>query len=841
MVSSLYAQARMVSGTVTDMEGTPLVGATVMEKGTVNGTTTNTEGAFRIRVTSANPIIIVQYVGYIKQEIPVNGRTSIAVKMEDGGALEELTIVGSRSVGRSNITSTAPIDILNIKEVTSKSGQLDLNQILQYVAPSFNSNRQSGSDGTDHVDPASLRGLGPDQTLVLVNGKRRHQSSLVNVYGTRGRGNTGTDLNAIPAAAIERIEILRDGAAAQYGSDAIAGVINIVLKSSTDVLEANLNGGAFKAQYRFDDKSFDGLNYNVNGNYGVKVGKRGFVNLTADYNSRDHTNRANAGNLDDLSRREFGDGKMVNAAFMLNAKFPVTNDGYFYLFGGSNFRDGASYAWTRFADSPRNITAIYPNGFDPLIGSTITDHSVSAGYRTSLSGWNVDISNTFGYNRFHYDVSNTLNRSMGNTLATNQTVFDAGGFDLSQNTVNVDFTRPIKSPFEILNVAFGGEYRNEKYSIFAGEEASWRAYDTTQPAGSQGFPGFQPTDEVDASRSAVGVYADAEATITQKFVVGLAGRFENYSDFGSNVDGKLSTLFRITPQVNLRGTLSTGFRAPSLPQINFNQTVTNFVGGQPVEVLIGRNGGSAANGIGIPKLKQEESVNASLGLTLKPSSTMVVTLDAYNVAIDDRIILTGQFSAGDAGVNLPAGVGKAQFFTNSVSTTTQGLDVVLSDAYEFSPNSRLNWSLAANLNKMSIDSVYTTSQLAAYGDTYFDLRERYFLLAAAPKSKINLTASHVFANKLTSTLRLTRFGEVTLADWNYSENELDVYKAKTVADLSFGVNLNKNAQLTLGGNNIFNVYPDISSAVNTESGGAWDPVQMGNNGSFWYARLNLKF
>ena len=274
-VSASWAQGITVSGTIQDITGDPLAGASILEKGTFNGTVASGSGQFSLTVGNANGTLVVSFIGFTTQEIPLNGRTTVEIKLEEGNLLSQVQIVGSRSLNRSATDTPAPIDIINVREVTAKTGQLDLNQLLQYVAPSFNSNRQTGSDGADHVDPASLRGLGPDQTLVLINGKRRHQSSLVNLFGSRGRGNTGTDLNTIPAAAIERIEILRDGAAAQYGSDAIAGVINIVLKSSTGELTANANVGAYQAKYRFDDQKFDGLNTNVNVNYGVKLAKDG--------------------------------------------------------------------------------------------------------------------------------------------------------------------------------------------------------------------------------------------------------------------------------------------------------------------------------------------------------------------------------------------------------------------------------------------------------------------------------------------------------------------------------------------------------------------------------------
>lgn len=544
IIAKVYAQKSTVTGKVLSAAGDPLIQATVLEKGTTNGTLTDNNGNFTITVTSQNPVLVINYVGYTRQEIPVAGLSTVTVTLEEGSLLSQVEVVGSRNLNRSSTDTPVPVDIIDIQAVTTRTGQLDLNQLLQFVAPSFNSNRQTGSDGADHVDPATLRGLGPDQTLVLMNGKRRHQSSLVNLFGSRGRGNTGTDLNAIPAAAIERIEILRDGAAAQYGSDAIAGVINIVLKSTTKELTANANAGVYQAQYRFDDKRFDGLNYNFNANYGFSVGKEGYVNLTGDYNFRDHTNRANT-NPGDLARRQFGDPRILNASFYLNSRFSINPNAYVYVFGGINYRKGDAYAWTRFPtatdddgneiENPRNVTSIYPNGFDPIISSTINDHSLTTGIRGIWRSWDIDLYNTFGQNRFHYFVNNTLNASLG---AASPTWFDAGGFGLIQNTTGLRFSRLFKKTFQGLNLAFGSEFRNESYDIFAGEEKSWQNYDPSRPSGSQGFPGFRPADEIKQGRSNIGLFIDAEADLTEAFMVGAALRFENYSDFGSTLNWK---------------------------------------------------------------------------------------------------------------------------------------------------------------------------------------------------------------------------------------------------------------------------------------------------------------
>lgn len=843
---SATAYTQNLRGHITDESNkSPLPGATIIVVGQQLGTTTNGEGDFSLKLAPGPYTLRISSIGFETVErsiaIETEGTTTLNLALKSAQtSLSEVMVVGSRNLNRSVTDSPAPIDVIDIRQVTSKTGQLDVNQLLQFVAPSFNSNRQTGSDGADHVDPASLRGLGPDQTLVLINGKRQHQSSLVTLFGTRGRGNTGTDLNTIPAAAIERIEILRDGAAAQYGSDAIAGVINIVLKSTTNQLTANVNYGAYQAKYRFDNQTFDGGNLNVNANYGWRIGKTGFLNLTGDYNQRQHTNRANTPGIDStLQRRQYGDPKVTNSSLYANAQFPLTTNTHIYAFGGVNVRKGDAYAWTRTADSPRNIPAIYPDGFDPIITSNIIDGTFAAGIRTTLGGWNVDLGNIFGSNRFDYGVKNTLNTSLGTSSPRE---FNAGGFQLQQNVTGLHFTRFYKNTLQGLNIAFGSEFRYENYKIFAGEEASWKAYDTSKPAGSQGFPGFQPSNALDKNRTNLGLYIDTEADLTKSFMIGAAARYENYSDFGSTLTGKLSSRLKINPSLILRGTLSTGFRAPSLAQVYFNSTITNFVGGQAVQVQIAQNGSAITQALGVPPLKQETSVNASLGFTSQLGNGFSLTVDGYYVRIKDRVVLTGQFSD-----DLPVianelkalNVSRVQFFTNAISTRTRGIDIVLAHQAQIG-NGRLNTSLGMNFNSLDTISVNTNEKLKPYKDLYFDLREYYFVKASAPPSKMNLTIDYTI-NKWAFLLRVVRFGEVKLANWNYDQDHLDTYRPKATTDLSISYRFTPQVGLSVGGSNIFNVYPDMSRPDLTESGGAWDPVQMGINGAYWFGKLNFRF
>lgn len=781
--------------------------------------------------------------------------------------LKEVQIVGSRNTKRTVVNSAVPIDVINVKDVTTQSGKLEINELLQYVAPSFNANKQSGSDGADHVDPASLRGMGPDQTLVLINGKRRHQSSLINLFGTRGRGNTGTDLNAIPASAIKRIEILRDGAAAQYGSDAIAGVINIVLNDNIDQLTGSVSYGAFNTNaqgnflpgttntknYFLDQngngntvgkyKNLDGQSLKVAANYGTALGKKGgFVNFTGEYLNKEKTLRPGYD-----FRKGFGEAGIQGFNFFGNMVLPVSDKTEFYAFGGRNYRDTDAYAFTR-NDGERVVESIYPGGYTPRITSKIIDNSIAAGFRTkTASGWKIDLSNTFGKNLFHYYIKGTLNASLEGASPTQ---FDAGGHSLSQNTTNLDFSKNYDSVLNGMNLAFGAEFRTEQFGIFAGEVGSYATYDThglpitnpltqtapidaisgnPRPGGSQGFPGYSPANEINKSRSNVSLYTDAELDVTKSLLVSTAVRYENYSDFGSTLNGKIAARLKATDNINFRGSLSTGFRAPSLAQVYYNLHFTNFSSAGATEVLLAPNDSPVTRAFGINKLNEEKAVNGSLGVTAN-FGAFTATVDGYFINVKDRIVLTGYFDA--SALNL--GVSAAQFFTNAVDTKTAGVDLVLAWKKTIG-ESRFGATLVGNINDMSITNVKNGSLDEG---TFFGKREKAFLLASAPKSKFGLNLNYS-RKKLDAGMAFTRFSKVVLYD--YADEE-DVYSAKVVTDLTVGYKLSKQLKLSVGANNLFNIYPDKQDEQgNTEAGGYWDAVQMGFSGAYYYTRLGFTF
>lgn len=933
-----------VSGTVTEAStGNPLPGANVVVKGTSNGTTTDFDGNFNINVNAFPATLVVSSVGFTSQEINVNSAQSISVALEDGVALDEIVLVGSRSTGRTVIDSPVPVDVIDVVELTTQGPQTTVNEILNYVAPSFTSTPQTVADGTDHVDPASLRGLGPDQVLVLINGKRRHKSSLVNVNGTVGTGSVATDLNSLPAAAIERIEVLRDGAAAQYGSDAIAGVINIVLRKNTNELNLLVNSGANISQHseQYDEGGIDGEQFQISANYGLDLGKNGgFINFTGSMENRGATNRTDSmqqpiytmfdvatrmlgydqafnmnpsalsayvasldsslqsiydngiANGDDfldiiasdagpggaqpiteyelrqrgLSRDDFrmkvGQSKLRSGKFMMNMELPVDDNGAtFYSFGGVSFRDGLSAGFFRrpaYTDG-RGTTAALENGFLPHIGSRVIDKSIAAGIKGMIGDWNVDFSNTYGTNSFDFTIKNTANATL---LASTPREFEAGGFSFAQNTTNLDISKKYDDIFEGLNVAFGAEYRIENYQLIAGEEASWASYDiygdvvtastpdadkqysyfgSLVPGGSQVFPGYRPENALDQNRNSYAGYFDVEADITEDFLLSAAIRYEDYNDFGDTFNWKLASRYKVSDNLAIRGAASTGFRAPDLHQIYFNATATLFIAGVPNEVGTFANNSRLAQLLSIPGLKEETSNNYSLGFTAKvPSAGLKFTVDGYIVNVDDRVSQTRSYSASGQNAEVQqifadAAAGRATFFMNSYSLESSGLDVVVDHKMGIGEGSLSN-SLAASFRKFEVTDV-----VEVLGQEVLDARAKGFIESAMPRTKVNLTNNYKTGN-WNFLLRNVYFGEVNDPDFE-SAAEPVIYGEKIVTDLSIGYALSDNLSLTVGANNLLDVYPDeVPTASNYGDQFIFSrrTSQFGFNGRYVFGRISFK-
>ena len=781
--------------------------------------------------------------------------------------IDEVTVTGSRNKKRTAIDTPVPVDVIDVKQISQATGQVDVNQLLQFAAPSFNSNKQSGSDGADAVDPATLRGLGPDQTLVLLNGKRYHQSSLVNLFGTKGRGNSGPDMNTIPLDAIKRIEVLRDGASAQYGSDAIAGVINVILNDRKQGFEAkafyglNLFRSPHGGNAVVSDKNLDGLTLDVSGNYGTKIGRNGgFLNVTGEVVSKGYAIRNANPELYTAPRQRFGDAKSNNYYIFYNAEIPVSAKTDLYSFGGFSYRNTDAYAWTRDAEADGNVPSIYPNGFNPIESTEIKDFTFNNGLKFKLANWDLDVFNAFGSNQFMYNINNTVNATLG---ANSKTSFDAGGHSLLQNTTGFNASKPF-DVLEGLNIALGAEFRYEQFKIIKGEEQSYSAYDingnivtastpqnllvinplsgNVRPAGSQGFPGY--SSAVDQGRNNFAAYLDTELDLTKNWMISAAGRFENYNDFGSTINGKFSTRYKITKGFAFRGSVSTGFRAPSLVQKFYGLNFTNFQGGQLVTIQLASNDSALAKAVGIPQLKQEKSVNGSAGFTFN-SNKFTATVDGYYVKVKDRIVLTGNFDQSDDKIGqilIDNQIDQAQFFTNAIDTKTLGLDIILTYSENIG-SGKLTSSFAANFNDMEITSVNTTPELKGKEDVYLSPREKAFILASAPKNKFNLSLNYKI-HKFNTNLQLVRFDKVTLIGYNGAD-DFQKYGAKVTTDLSFGYDFSKNFNWTIGAKNIFNRYPNLQvpavSDGNTESGGIFDPVQMGFAGRQIFTRIHYTF
>ncbi|TXI19921.1 MAG: TonB-dependent receptor [Roseateles sp.] len=759
--------------------------------------------------------------------------------------LERVTVLGSRKTlpAASSTDTLVPVDIYSMSKLAEGGGQFDLAQSLQYLSPSFNSTRQTGADGADLIDSASLRGLGSDQTLVLMNGKRRHTVALVNLFGARNRGATGTDMNAIPLLAIDTVQVLRDGAAAQYGSDAIAGVINIQLKKKAGC-EAVAGYGQYSAG--------DGKNYLASAYCGVKLAG-GTLGITGEWQDRGRSSRGG----EEFYPRIIGDTQVKNKTIYLNGEFPLTPTDRAYLTLGAQDRDASSAAWARGGvgsdDIPsRNSAAMYPDGFVPFINGDVKDRYATVGWKSSFAGWDTDLSQTYGSNRMRYDISHTLNASIANKdlLAGGKGVsassFDAGGFGFKQYTTNLDVSRYFPELLGGSNIAFGAEYRKEKYDIVAGEPGSYIDADGVGfggNAGSQGFPGFQPSDATNKSRNSQALYLDWEANLTPALTADAALRTEHYSDFGSTTTAKLAGSYKLSPQWLLRGAASSGFRAPSLQQLYFSSTFTDFISGKPLDVVLAPNGSTIANAAGVPALKQEKSRNYTAGFTFSPSRDTALTLDFYQIKIKDRIVLSGRFDAD----NYPAlgsilqglGVGQAQFFVNSVDTRTKGLDLTASTRTKLGAG-QLNTFLAVNVSHTAVTGVKAPASLKGYEDVLLSERERLFIEQGGPRDKETLGFEYS-QGAWTGEARIIRFGSQTLGTFSGPPVPNQHYKPKTSMDLGLSWQITPALKLSMGGNNVFNVHPTKQDPNETDNGYYYESVQFGLNGASYYARLYYKF
>lgn len=882
----VFAQTASVKGTVKDANGLPLAGASVVLEGTKRGTTTDASGNYEIKVAPGNYTLIISYVGVQTQRKQVTVAAGSVSEnnfdMQNSGELNRVIVVGSRSTAvRSSTQTPVPVDVITSRELVL-TGQVEPTQMINFVAPSYNSSRQTIADGTDHIDPATIRGLGPDQVLVLVNGKRRYNTALLNVNGTIGRGSVGTDLNSIPAAAIEKVEVLRDGAASQYGSDAIGGVINVVTKKNS---AGTTLYGHWGKQY-----AGDGEVQQLGINKGFNLGKKGgYFTISGDLRHRDPTNHAgdytgrvytNNAVLDEeviaqtgFSRKNnmhIGNSEIYNKGVLASLGFPVSKNLQFSMMVGYNTRNGKAAGFYRYPrQTTQVITQLYPNGFLPEIHSTIRDKYITVGLEGKIAGkWNWDLSEAIGGNSFRFDVKNSNNASQFALGAAAPTEFYAGKLFFNQMTSNFNISRDFgkQMGLQSFNLALGAEFRRDNYKIEAGEEASYLNYAPTsgKVGGAQVFPGFQPANAVDENRNVYGGYIDIETDITDKLLLNGAGRYEYYSDYGSSIAGKFALRYELFKQLALRGAVSNGFRAPSMHQRFFSAISTVFIaagpGGSLIPVQQGtfRNNSAVAAAFGVPSLEAETSVNYSVGITSRPLKNLSITVDAYMIDIKDRIVLSGSFlrynSNGtpnavidnildtDPSLN---DVASAIFFSNAIDTRTKGIDVVIAYSTQMGKGT-LAATLAGNLNKTTLESIPKVAanlpNTTSIQNTLFDRENQGRLELAQPRDKFSMNLNYRIG-KWVVNMRSTRFGKVgTKHPTNPALDES--FDEKIITDASISYKLANFVNLTIGGNNIGDVYPDkLKNFANTSDGRfvySRNATQFGFNGGYYYASVVLE-
>ncbi|WP_229507266.1 TonB-dependent receptor plug domain-containing protein [Pseudoduganella rivuli] len=806
----------------------------------------------------------------------ITGATSVTTVQAQQDEAVTVVVTGTRVANRTATDTAAPVDIISA-ETLKNTGVSEVSQALSVSLPSMNFPRPGLSDGTDTVRPASLRGLAPDQSLVLVNSKRRHSSSLVNTNQTIGRGSSSVDLNTIPSAIIKNIEVLRDGASAQYGSDAIAGVVNLRLRTDKTGGEVTASYGERRTEYDFiagalpagatwdaktSRKRHDGGTANISGWKGLELGEGGYLVIAAEYKDQDHTERSGydirqqyplvSGGFDPREKTInrfnawYGEPELQQSTVFVNAGIPLAGGAKLYGWTSYQRREATSAGFFRRALQDQNIISIYPDGFLPLIAPDVNDFAATGGVTWTVGEWDFDASLGYGKNRMEYTIKNTLNRSIG---PASKTEFDAGGYWYDQLVANLSAVRSFEAGLASpLNVAVGAEARREGYNLFAGEPDSWRyggqvlANGTPAAPGAQVFPGFRPADASKTHRTAVSAYVDLEANLSKNFLGSVAIRGEHYSDFGNSLSGKLAGRYDFAPEFALRGSVQNGFRAPSLQQQNFTTTSTNFINGVPFEITTFKPSAPAAIALGAKPLDAEKSVNFSLGSVIKAGKG-TITVDAFHIKIKDRIVLSENLTAANVRDYLTKqgfiGVGGGRFFINGVDTTTKGVDVVSSWPINTGGYGKLDFTLAANYTKTDVDKVPTTAQLSALSPApvLFDRINVLTFTDGTPKTKF--IASSTWSNgPFGLTARATRYGKVLAPGTTAA---LDFWLgAKTLVDLEGRYAFTKKLSLAVGADNLFDQYPDAFPASLNTTGNApfsnYSP--FGRSGRYVYARLN---
>jgi iron complex outermembrane recepter protein len=959
LVTTASAQST-VTGKVLSTDGEALPGVSVIVKGGAGkGTLTDAKGAYTL-VASPEDILVFSFIGFKSQEIPVGSSTTVDINLDQSmEELSEVIVTGTRSVGRTAIETPVPVDVISIQDVMGDLPQIDLAQMLAILAPSFNAVRSQGGDLDSHVDPAQLRNLAPNQTLVLVNGKRRHTAALLIITTAVGSPSTSVDLMTIPAAAIERVEILRDGAAAQYGSDAVAGVINIVLKKGTDKLTGSFTGGGYlnsggDAGELTTATKPDGYNYQLNANYGFDIGTKGFLNLSGEITQRRPTLRPYVNdwevydatylnnertdkngmpiitNPELISALAAGDEGLVTSlktseglmnarglapkdfavyagmpaitlgSMFYNAEYSLNANTTLYAFGGLSYKflQGYSCYYRRPAQTDRFNQLLYPNGFRPQMTSNSADFSSTIGIRSKVGSFNMDFSNTMGRNKMRIGMVNTMNASLGSNTPIEMNL---GTHQFTQNSTNLDFSKSF-DVLKGLNIAFGAEMRVENYKILKGQEESYTYGDAgvltirkdgllvgpdgkpledgaSQPivdengdpltvvrgdqvtvksfsANCQCFAGFGPKNERDEYRTNLAAYVDAELEMTDDLLLAGAVRLENFSDFGEVITGKFAARYTILENFAVRASVSSGFRAPSLQELNYTHTATVFQPDengvpQPVDFTTYPTNSTAARVLGIKELSEERSTSAGFGLTYNFNQALEFTVDAYQIEVKDRIFRTDNFNAAEVGNNYEEVIGsqgEAQFFVNGGNVRSRGLEMVANYTLALNGISQLNFTLSGVFSKNELTKTkivdlnvanLTDEQLVA---KYLNRSVIGQFETGTPRRKVIGSVNYSYS-KFSAMLRGTYYGKVTeLSNTTDSNGGYydQTFSAQTIFDLSLSYAMTPNIRFSVGSNNIFDKYPDL---LREENRGfyLYSNNQQGSNGAYYYGRIMFNF
>jgi iron complex outermembrane receptor protein len=865
-----------ISGRVLDSQGAPLQGASISLAGTTRGAIVRGDGSYRVTAPAGRYEIHARLLGYTPRTdtVTVSAGSNVTKSFtldRSATSLEAVSVIGTRGEERTVIDAPVPIDVLSSLEVRS-TGRTETSQMIQALAPSFNFPRTTLGDATDNVRPATLRGLSPDQALVLVNGKRRHVSAVVNINGFVGRGSEAVDLNAIPAGMIDHIEILRDGAAAQYGSDAIAGVINIVLKSTAPG-DVTAQVGEYSteepqvANFTSSTYKHDGKLFYTNADHGWTFGQNGFVFLGGEIRDRGYTNRAapdtriqyfqnqnpNNPNLPVPGGIDFkiGDSYQHTDLGWLNAGTTLANGVQLYAFGGLSHNFGDAFGFWRRPRDNNNFRGTYPNGFLPEEQPVIWDGSGFVGMKGQSLGWDYDLSTGYGRDAFDMHVVNSVNVSLGSSSPTS---FYAGQLAFGQSVTNLDVFRDFKPGFAPLHAAWGLEFRDDQYKVGAGDAASYEIgpvpiIDSTgaqtnlpAPAGSQVYPGFQPQDAGNHSRTNVAGYVDLSSDLTSQLLIDVAGRYEHYSDFGNTTTGKIAGRYEPIHGIAFRGAVSSGFRAPSLGQEYFSNTAINFVGNPavPVEIRTFPVSSAVAQILHAKPLQPEKSMNYSAGVALEPLKSLSFTVDYYRIDLKDRIVLSNNFTSAAVIDTLTAhgitDVQGARYFTNAVDSRTNGLDVIGNYGWSITRTALLRLTAAYNGNWTHVTRIDSSAILPGQGNALFSRVDQARLEKGNPRNNLVLSAN-LGVGRFGVDVRGQRFGEVTSYGTTPAGDQ--TWSPKWVTDFSVSYGPVTKATLTLGADNVFNTYPDATITPNTNSGilpySGISP--FGINGRFVYAKL----